>query len=190
MCAVAAITSGAILGSQASAMASTATTAAATKAQTVKTITVPMQLVRVDAAVAKAHGYKVITVNGHQEAVKASASAKSVTPNTTVGGDCGTATIDIYNEGGKVADVYWSIHSYAALIYYDVNVAVTDSAGTGNKEYYGWLAEDYDIGSGPWVTKHSVTGVTKAKLTGYDEEWDGSVCYVAPGAIASTTVTK
>ena len=173
----------------ATAQAASTGTASGHPGALVSSVTVPNKLVGFDAAVAAAHGYKIVTVDGHQVSVKVGTNPAAITPQNTVYGDCGTSSISIYNEGNKTANVYWDFTVDNPAIYYDLNVAVTDRAGTGNKEFYGWLAGDYGV-AGSWTnTKHSVTGPVTATISwGYAELEDGEICYTE-GPTDSTTLT-
>lgn len=147
---------------------------AAAKPVLVKRVTVAMEVTGVDAAVAKAHGYKVVTLaDGRQEAVAAS---KAVSPNDTIEGDCGDAYLNYYAVGNKEAYVDSGFSLNQPAVYYYWDVAVKDSAGTGTKLFYGTLADDYTWAD-EWLTTHSVTGSSTATVTdGWVLLYNGNYC--------------
>ena len=154
----------------------TATQAAAiAKAHGYKVITVPMTVTGVNAAVAKAHGYKVETLaNGKQVAVRPGAAA--VSPQDTIPGDCGDAFLWFEPQGNKKVDIYTGFNLDEEAVFYYWDVEVTDSAGTGTKLFYGGLADDYTW-SVNWITTHSVTGPGSAQVTdGWVTLYSGDDC--------------
>ena len=162
------------LGFAGSAQAAAHGTAVPAKPQLVKEVTVKMEVSGVDAAVAKAHGYKVVTLaDGKQEAV---ATSKAVNPADEIEGDCGDAYLWYYAVGDKQAyvDTGFSLNTEAVYYYWDV--AVKDSAGTGTKLFYGGLADDYTWAD-EWLTTHSVTGSSTATVTdGWVLLYNGDYC--------------
>lgn len=149
-------------------------TAATAKALGYTEVTVPMKVTGFNAAVAKAHGYKVETLmSGKQIAVKPNAVAS---PDDDISGDCGDAFLWFEPQGNKVVNIWTGFNLDYEADLYDWNVAVTDSAGTGSKLFYGVLAADYSW-SVTWVTTHSVTGHGSAEVTnGWVQLNNGSEC--------------
>jgi hypothetical protein len=127
-------------------------------------VTVQMHVVGFNAAVARAHGYLVKTApDGHQYAVAKGANS-AVVPNTTVPGNCGTATIDYTAIGGKAANVYAGFTVDDGAWLFSWNVSVTDDAGVGDESRGDYLASDHEWYT-TWETHHSVTGYSWAEVT-------------------------
>ena len=148
--------------------------AATAKALGYKEITVPLKVTGFNAAVAKAHGYKIETLaNGKQAAVRPGTVAS---PQDEISGDCGDAFLWFEPQGNKKVDVFTGFYLNEPAIFYYWDVAVTDSAGTGTKLFYGGLADDYSWNEN-WDTTHSVTGPGSAKVTdGWVTLYTGDDC--------------
>lgn len=164
--------------------AATAGTATAAEAPFTVRITVPMHVVGFDAAVARAHGYTVMTApDGHQYAVAKGA----LQPATTVEGNCGTATMDYTATGGKAATVYTGFTVDDSAWYFNWAVSVVDNAGVGNDSWGDPLNSDSHWYV-TWDTHHSVTGYSYATVTSGSALLDnGDACAAAPVS-ASTTL--
>ncbi|WP_034269566.1 hypothetical protein [Actinospica robiniae] len=164
--------------------AGSATTAAVRQVTTYR-ITAPAHVIGFDSAVAKAHGYVIKKdANGREYSVKASAAglsssaASAVLPAETKDGNCGDSFLEYTAMGSKQATVHTGFNLIGSTAYYyDWDVAVTDSAGTGTKEFYGYLDSDWSW-STMWLTVHSVTGYSYARVVnGYAYQYDGAICY-------------
>ena len=150
-----------------------------------KTVTVEMQQVGFDAAVAKAHGYMIITVNGRQMSVKASGG---VAPDNStpppVSNSCATVTLSAYYQGNRKESFYWDVRSHNAPIYqYNFPMTVSDSKGTGSKTFYDFLLADEEV-AGNWKnTKHSVYGSVVAKFSGEITTLNGTICKIPNASV-------
>lgn len=162
------------------ASAATAPAVPATPTTLPRSVTVEMQVVGFDAAVAKAHGYKIVTVNGRQMSVKAS---DGITPDNStpppVSNSCATVSLSAYYQGNRKESFYWSVSSHQSPIFdYSFDVDVTDSAGTGSKNFWDDFLADETV-AGNWQnTSHSVYGNVQAKLSGYIVTVNGTKCSV------------
>jgi hypothetical protein len=190
--AVAMATLAAFLG-MGTAQAASAHPAPAVPAQSVKTITVtrPMRVVGIDAAVAKAHGYTVRTdAQGKQYVAKLGSAA--VTPQNTVAGPCGNSWVTYTAIGGKAASLgtgYVLNPDYGLPVSGFWEVAVVDDAGTGYVENSNPVTGSF-YWDDNYTTYHSVTGYSYAEVVSdnsyviTDEGW---LCYSAAPS-ANTTL--
>lgn len=175
-----------VAGPASSAQAATGSAAGSTTMTTVHQVTThrvtaPAHIIGFDAAVAKAHGYVIKKdASGREYSVKASAAglSSSAAPAETKDGNCGDSFLEYTAMGSKQATVYTGFNLIGSTAYYyDWDVAVTDSAGTGTKEFYGALDSDWSW-STMWLTVHSVTGYSYARVVyGYAYQLDGAICY-------------
>ncbi|MBR7825114.1 hypothetical protein KDK95_02260 [Actinospica sp. MGRD01-02] len=167
--------------------AATAGTASAAAAPHTVRVTVQMHVVGFNATVARAHGYLVKTApDGHQYAVAKGANS-AVVPNTTVPGNCGTATMDYTAIGGKAANVYTGFTVDDGAWLFSWNVSVTDNAGVGNESWGDYLASDHQWYT-TWETHHSVTGYSWAEVTSGAAFLDNGTTCEAANVSASTNL--
>ena len=167
-----------------------AVTQAAAQAQSKPTITVtrPMHVVGIDAAVAKAHGYTVRTnAQGQQYAVKTGSAA--VSPANTITYTCGSSWLSytaIGSRAGTVSTGYAINPAAGVVAEASWEVAVVDNHGTG------LVPNTPTTGTLSWgtteVTHHSVTGYSYAQVV-WENSWvvtvEGILCY-SGGPWAST----
>lgn len=148
-----------------------------------ETITSPMTIAGYDADVAKANGYKIVTLpDGTQESVPVTAAAKKaeqdiITPFTTVPGDCGTSSVVILDDGNAGAAVSTGFHLVRGAISYGWTVNVTGPGGGYTKNFGGVLANTPRwTGSFRWsvpVRGTYIAAVTKASWALLN---NGTVC--------------
>ncbi|MBR7833689.1 hypothetical protein KDL01_10465 [Actinospica durhamensis] len=192
-----AVVAGPAASAQAASTGSAAAKSSATSTiATTSYVTAPAKIIGFDAAIAKAHGYVIKKdAQGREYSVKASEaglsqSALALQPQNevTLSGNCGSSFMEYTAIGSKKATVYTGFSLVgSSAYYYDWDVAVTDSAGTGTEEFYDYLDSDWSW-STIWLTSHSVTGYSTARVVyGYAYQLDGGICYSELPA-ASTTL--
>lgn len=163
------------------AVPATATATASAPATAPKgVITMPMKFVGFNKAIAKAHGYEILTdAQGHQYSVKIGAKAGSAAarPNNSLSGNCGTSYLWYNAIGARAATLDTGFENLpVAAVYYIWRVSVTDAIGTGVVPWSGVLAL-----RGSWegitVTHHGATGYSRAVVTtGLVDLADGTSC--------------
>jgi hypothetical protein len=120
------------------ALAATAPVAAKPASQKVHEVRIvmPMKVVGFDAKVAKAHGYEIRTYHGRQYSVKIG-TPRSVIPNVTVGGNCGSSYIDYNAQGNRVVFMETGFHVYLTATNYSWWVYLLDNGGLSNHHWWG-----------------------------------------------------
>jgi hypothetical protein len=131
-----------------------------------------MVVTGVDAAVAKAHGYRVVKINGRSYTEKIGSAA----PDNVVSGNCGSSYMWLYSDGSSYTTAVTGFNVTAAAISYSWQIIVVDNAGTAHHSFGGSLAFDSSW-SGSWRSWHSVKGYSWAEVvSGYALLWDGEIC--------------
>ena len=147
--------------------------------------TASMILTGYDVAVANAHGYQIVTVNGQEKSVKVSNHAihqadatlvkAALTPVVT--GNCGTSFLYYAAHGGKKATLYTGFDILRLpTVHFTWEVKVTDKVGTGLLTWTGPHTPvfSWDITA---TTTHTTVGYSVAQVsTGIAVLEDGSVC--------------
>ncbi|MBW8481891.1 hypothetical protein [Actinomadura parmotrematis] len=142
-----------------------------------------------DRAVANAHGYEIVLLDGEQAAVKVSdgpirqdgvktaGSALRASGAPVKYGDCGVSFLYYASMGDRKADVYtgFDVTKMAPAVGFTWEVSVTDSIGVGSRTWreplagYSWDTH--------WETEHGTTGYSEARVTGGKVVLaDGEVC--------------
>ncbi|MBV9450194.1 MAG: hypothetical protein JO345_30325 [Streptosporangiaceae bacterium] len=150
-----------------------------------------------DAAVAKAHGYKIVTyANGDMQAVpinprsglpkgtllvKASAPKGTIRPDDSgyskEYGDCGDSWIYGYQIGAHKIDLESGFDVVLPAVKYRWTILLTDFNGDSEQGDSGWLAEDSSW-SGEWndLTQYEWTN-DQVENSSYAELTDGEICF-------------
>ncbi|MEV4007511.1 hypothetical protein [Actinomadura sp. NPDC049753] len=142
-----------------------------------------------DKAVANAHGYKIVLLDGEQAAVKVSnrpvrqdgikraGSDLRVSGEPIKRGDCGVSFLYYAAEGDRKAYVYtgFDVTKMAPAVGFTWEVSVTDNIGVGSRTWREPLAGySWDT---TWETEHGTTGYSEARVTGGKVVLaDGEIC--------------
>ncbi len=156
---------------------------------------IPMKSRGVDAAIAKAHGYKVVKGAGGIDVSVPTASAKNpdgspyrvtpnaITPQNVVESDCGDSFLYIHPVGGYNVELETGFDDliHDAVSYY-WSVTRADSYGGDDYSWGGglnfrnsWTGE-WDFNAGGPTSEYAVVNLTSDAIL-----WDGTIC-VAEGA--------
>jgi hypothetical protein len=157
-----------------------------------------------DPAVAKAHGYKIVTyANGDVQAVpinprsglpkgtllKKVSASNGTTPNRTirfdnsdyslVPGDCGDSWLEGWETGPHQVELMSGFAVDLPAVKYRWTILLSDINGNSEQGASGWLAEDSSW-SGTWsnLTQYVWTQ-DEVENSSYAELTDGEICYSA-----------
>jgi hypothetical protein len=150
-----------------------------------------------DAAVAKAHGYKIVTyANGDMQAVPINPSSglpkgtllvKTPAPNGTirpangdysqVSGNCGDSWISGWQTGAHQIELTSGFDVVLPAVKFKWRILLTDFNGDSEQGDSGWLAEDSSwSGSWPGLTQYEWS-VDQVENSSYATLTDGEICY-------------
>lgn len=113
----------------------------------VKKISVQMKVVRIDAAVAKAHGYVIRTDSHGREYTVKAGSRIGPTPNDTLYGNCGYSWMWEWGVGNRAATVETGFHVYTPAVAYYWQYWMEDNGGESTHTFAGGLADRSDWGN-------------------------------------------
>ncbi|WP_298344910.1 hypothetical protein [Ferrimicrobium sp.] len=153
----------------------------------------PMTIVGFDAAVAKEHGFRIVTMpDGHQAAVADTVVGNAqVSPDGEVGGDCGISYVTIASGAPGSFSLLTGFHLDTAATDYEWHVQV-DETDLNYEHDFSW--------GGPlafrtrWYGRDSAVNVPSGDYLAVVSDtsslailWDGGVCY-SGGPESSTQV--
>jgi hypothetical protein len=153
----------------------------------------PMTIVGFDAAVAKEHGFRIISMpDGRQAEVANSVAGNAqVHPDGEVGGDCGISYVTIGSGAPGSFSLLTGFHLNTAAIDYEWHVNV-DETDLNYEHDFSWGGPlDYET---RWYGRDSVVDVPSGDYLAVVSDtsslailWDGGVCY-SGGPESSTQV--
>ncbi|HEV2372098.1 MAG TPA: hypothetical protein VGS19_08015 [Streptosporangiaceae bacterium] len=154
----------------------------------VEKVAVRMRVVRIDAAVARAHGYVVRTDSHGREYTVKAGSKSGPTPNDTLYGNCGWSWMWEWGVGNRAATVETGFHVYTPAVAYYWQYWMEDNGGESSHTFAGGLAFRTD-----WGTINTWPGLTPGPAYAWVQTTsdaildNGDVCSSA-GPDDSTTI--
>jgi hypothetical protein len=180
------VTAAVLLTLPAAALAATTTTGATARssAAAVGSVTVEVAPMALDCGSMSASAHSYAVAHGYCPA----GSSSSVSPNNTVGGNCGDSYLYMWNDRAGYAAFHYGFYSTDGTVYYrDLVVSWVNWTHLVNGNYtdatYMWNA-GYDTTKGLYTK----TGYVSGALSGEVYLWWGGICSILHPT-SSTTVT-
>lgn len=149
-----------------------------------ETQTVPMVLIGFDEEVANANGYHLVdladgsTVSVPNSQLSSEVGSLAVTPLNTVGGNCGSSTLYMFDSGGGKAAVGTSFTVKRPAVSYQWSVTIAGSPGTYVKNFGGLLKNRTNwTSSFTWTVPASSYYHAAVSTGSYAILNNGGVCY-------------